>query len=99
MMLRLCIFTWMFLPFTVFAAEGSHYGMPPEWFACKVSADCGLILRPCGFGLAVNLVHKAEAEEFVDKNLLYPLACSNVPRPPDGAACEKGQCIESWRTR
>jgi hypothetical protein len=67
-----------------------------KWFNCKTVDDCVLVGVPCSPSIAVNVGHKIEAQDAINKTARSQRCLGNA-LDTSLAACEKGQCVTKQR--
>ena len=89
---------------SAFASEAAYdiklrkeFKMPPEWFSCKMTSDCGLVPVPCMASLAVSIKYINVAQNAIEKKLGPFRGCDASMRDNSTAACDNGQCMTIFK--
>ncbi len=70
-----------------------EFKMPPEWFTCQATSDCGLVAIPCMAGLSVSVKYKETAQSVIDKQQAPSQSCGSIMPDHSSAISDNGQCV------
>ena len=70
-----------------------EFNMPPEWFTCKVTRDCGLVSIPCMASLSVSFKYKNAAQGAILKKFGPFMGCDASMIDISSPLCSNGQCV------